>query len=308
MEIHFAPIQGQTDTIYRQAFRKYFGGLNCFYTPFVRVERGEIRNKDLRELQNGIENEPDLVPQIMAGSAEEFRFLVNAIVGYGYKQIDINMGCPFPLITGSGRGAAMVANPEKMRQVLDCINEYPDIKFSLKVRIGFDSSTQLAELMPYLNTLPLEHLTVHPRTSKQQYKGQVDIQEFAKIYDLCKLPLIYNGDLKSVADIERIIGMFPNLKGVMIGRGLLENPMLAESYVAGYEVQMANFQQKVVKFHRELLERYSAVLQGEHQILKRMQSMWEYLRNPNGDERILKKLKKCTSMPKYLGLVAEYLK
>lgn len=307
MEIHFAPIQGHTDKIYREAFRKFFGGLDSFYTPFIRVERGSIRNKDLRELAGG-ESEPDLVPQIMAGNPQEFRLLVEKVAAYGYKRIDINMGCPFPLITGSGRGAAMLANPDKMRNVLDCIAEFPDIQFSLKVRIGYDSLGQLADLMPYLNRLPLEHLTVHPRTSKQQYKGQVDIEEFAKIYEQCKLPLIYNGDLKSVTDIEQIVSRFPNLKGIMLGRGLLENPILAENYLFGDEVQSADFKQRVVKFHGELLERYSGVLQGEHQILRRMQSLWEYLKNPNGDERILKKLKKCTSMPKYLGMVAEYLK
>ncbi len=307
MEIHFAPIQGHTDRIYREAFRKIFGGLDSFYTPFVRVERGEIRNKDLRELAGGM-SEVNLVPQIMAGSAEEFRFLVGKVSEYGYRRIDINMGCPFPLITGSGRGAAMVANPVAAQNVLNCVSEFPDIEFSLKVRLGYDSCSELLELIPYLNSLPLVHLTVHPRTAKEQYKGEVHIDQFSKIYESCTLPLIYNGELKSVADIQQIVSQFPNLKGIMLGRGLLENPMLAESYVVECEAKKADFQQRVVRFHRELLERYSAVLQGEHQILKRMQSMWEYLRNPNGDERILKKLKKCTSMPKYLGLVAEYLK
>ncbi|MBP3419542.1 MAG: tRNA-dihydrouridine synthase family protein [Marinifilaceae bacterium] len=307
MEIHFAPIQGHTDTIYREAFRKFFGGLDSFYTPFIRVERGAIRNKDLRELENGV-NEQNLVPQIMAGNAQELRLLVERVAEYGYRHIDINMGCPFPMITGAGKGAGILAKPEKVKEVLDCIKEFSGLEFSLKVRLGYESCSNLFELIPYLNTLPLRHLTVHPRTAKQQYKGEVHIDEFAKIYECSTLPLIYNGDLKSVADIARIVSDFPNLKGIMIGRGLLENPMLAENYLFGDEVQSADFKQRVVKFHGELLERYSGVLQGEHQILKRMQSLWEYLRNPNGDERILKKLKKCTSMPKYLGMVAEYLK
>ncbi len=307
MEIHFAPIQGHTDTIYREAFRKFFGGLDSFYTPFIRVERGAIRNKDLRELENGV-NEQNLVPQIMAGNAQELRLLVERVAEYGYRRIDINMGCPFPMITGAGKGAGILAKPEKVKEVLDCIKEFSGLEFSLKVRLGYESCSNLFELISYLNTLPLRHLTVHPRTAKQQYKGEVHIDEFAKIYECSTLPLIYNGDLKSVADIEWIVSDFPNLKGIMIGRGLLENPMLAENYLFGDEVQSADFKQRVVKFHGELLERYSGVFQGEHQILKRMQSLWEYLRNPNGDERILKKLKKCTSMPKYLGMVAEYLK
>ena len=308
MEIHFAPIQGHTDTIYRAAFRKFFGGLDSFYTPFVRVERGAIRNKDLRELESGVGHEPDLIPQIMAGSAEEFRFLVNAVSRYGYRHIDVNMGCPFPLITGAGKGAGILAKPDKVKEVLDCVAEFPEIEFSLKVRVGYDSVEQLFALMPYLNTLPLRHLTVHPRTAKQQYKGEVYIDEFAKIYDYSTLALIYNGDLKSVADIKRIVELFPNLKGVMIGRGLLENPMLAEVYMSGMALDIQEFRSRVQKFHALLLDEYSAVLQGERQLLTKMQTIWEYLRIPDADERCLKKMRKCTSLPKYLGLVGEYLK
>lgn len=307
MEIHFAPIQGHTDTIYREAFRKLFGGLDSFYTPFVRVERGAIRNKDLRELENGV-NEQNLVPQIMAGSAEEFRLLVEKVSGYGYRHIDINMGCPFPMITGAGKGAGILANPEKVKGVLDCIKEFSGLVFSLKVRLGYESCSDLFELMSYLNTLPLSYLTVHPRTAKQQYKGKVYIDEFAKIYECSTLPLIYNGDLKSVADIKRIVERFPNLKGVMIGRGLLENPMLAEEYISGIGFDIQEFRSGVQKFHSLLLDGYGAVLQGERQLLTKMQTLWEYLRIPDADEQCLKKMRKCTSLPKYLGLVGGYLK
>lgn len=305
IEIHFAPIQGQTDSIYRRAFRKFFGGLDYFYTPFVRLERGVIRNKDLRELESGMGEGLDLIPQIIAGSAEEFRTLVIKVSEFGFKRMDINMGCPFPLITGAGKGAGILAKPDKVKEVLDCIAEFPEIEFSLKVRVGYDSVEQLRALMPYLNTLPLRHLTVHPRTAKQQYKGEVNMDEFAKIYESCTLPLIYNGDLKSVADIGRIVEQFPNLKGVMVGRGILENPQLAMQY-KGMEVK--DISGVVKRFHAELIGEYKQVLQGDHQLLMRMQSIWDYLRTPGGDDRILKKLKKCTLLPKYLGLVAEYLK
>lgn len=307
MEVHFAPIQGHTDTIYRAAFRKFFGGLDSFYTPFVRVERGAIRNKDLRELESGV-NEQNLVPQIMAGNAQEFRLLVERVAEYGYRRIDINMGCPFPMITGSGKGAGILVKPDKVKEVLDCVAEFPEIEFSLKVRVGYDSVEQLRALMPYLNTLPLRHLTVHPRTAKQQYKGEVYIDEFAKIYECSTLPLIYNGDLKSVADIKRIVELFPNLKGVMIGRGLLENPMIAEEYMSGMVLDIQEFRSRVQKFHAFLLDGYGAVLQGGCQLLTKMQTIWEYLRIPDADERCLKKMRKCTSLPKYLGLVGEYLK
>lgn len=307
MEIHFAPIQGHTDTIYREAFRKFFGGLDSFYTPFIRVDRGAIRNKDLRELENGV-NEQNLVPQIMAGNAQELRLLVERVAEYGYRRIDINMGCPFPMLTGAGKGAGILAKPEKVKEVLDCIKEFSALEFSLKVRLGYESCSNLFELMPYLNTLPLRHLTVHPRTAKQQYKGEVHIDEFAKIYECSTLPLIYNGDLKSVADIARIVSDFPNLKGIMIGRGLLENPMLAEEYMSGIGHDIQEFRSRVQKFHSQLLDAYGAVLQDERQLLTKMQTLWEYLRIAEADERSLKKMRKCTSLPKYLGLVGEYLK
>ena len=98
--IHFSPLQGYTDRIYRNAFAHYFGGVEVYYTPFIRVEKGALRKRDLRDIEPETNTVADLIPQILPGSADEFRLLTDAVGGKGYRQIDINLGCPFPMIAG----------------------------------------------------------------------------------------------------------------------------------------------------------------------------------------------------------------
>ena len=103
--IHFSPLQGYTDRIYRNAFAHYFGGVEVYYTPFIRVEKGALRKRDLRDIEPETNTVADLIPQILPGSADEFRLLTDAVGEKGYRQIDINLGCPFPMIAGKHKGA-----------------------------------------------------------------------------------------------------------------------------------------------------------------------------------------------------------
>ena len=89
--IHFSPLQGYTDRIYRNAFAHYFGGVEVYYTPFIRVEKGALRKRDLRDIEPETNTVADLIPQILPGSADEFRLLTDAVGGKGYRQIDINL-------------------------------------------------------------------------------------------------------------------------------------------------------------------------------------------------------------------------
>lgn len=109
--IYAAPLQGYTEAAWRNAHSEVFGGVDAYYTPFVRLEKGSIRNKDRRELlpeQNKVNR---LIPQVVASEAEEFDQLVRMVTALGYREIDLNMGCPFPLIANRGKGSGLLAFP-----------------------------------------------------------------------------------------------------------------------------------------------------------------------------------------------------
>ena len=296
LPIHFAPLQGFTESAYRLAHSKFAPGIHTYYTPFLRLEKGEVRAKDLRDLQT--EHPYHLIPQIIVRDVAEFKTLTKTVIDLGFKEIDINMGCPYPMQTKSGRGSGILPHPEKVREILDAINA-SNIQFSIKMRLGRTSPEACLQLLPLLNEIPLTHITLHPRIGIQQYKGALDFETFDKFYSECKHPLIFNGDIADIKDIQYIETRYPKLAGIMIGRGLLANPVLAAQY-AGLPCGTAT--ETLLKIHADIAADYARRLQGNAQILDKIRPFWTYADLP---KRIRKKIEKSKTFEEYLAAVNE---
>lgn len=307
-KIEFAPLQGYTDAIYRTMHNKVFGGINCYYSPFIRLEKGEVRQKDIKDILPENNENINLVPQIIVNSNEEFLKLTESVSNLGYKRIDINMGCPFPLQTKKGRGAALLQNTKHLEDIVESINSINDIDFSIKMRLGMDSAEDAKGALEIINKAKLHHITIHPRIAKQQYKGEIDYQTFDYIYQNCLHPIIYNGDILSQEDIYNIINIYPKIEGIMIGRGLLAKPYLAMELNKTIRLSVSERLSMIMKLHDAIYDHYSSVMQGEHQLLLKMKTFWEYL-----DEEIGKKpykaIKKSVNIKKYelaIRLIGSY--
>ena len=307
-KIEFAPLQGYTDAIYRTIHNKVFGGINCYYSPFIRLEKGEVRQKDIKDILPENNENINLVPQIIVNSNEEFLKLTESVSNLGYKRIDINMGCPFPLQTKKGRGAALLQNTRHLETIVESINSINDIDFSIKMRLGMDSAEDAKGALEIINKAKLHHLTIHPRIAKQQYKGEIDYQTFDYIYQNCLHPIIYNGDILSQEDIYNIINIYPKIEGIMIGRGLLAKPYLAMELNKTIRLSVSERLSMIMKLQDAIYDYYSSVMQGEHQLLLKMKTFWEYL-----DEEIGKKpykaIKKSVNIKKYelaIRLIGSY--
>lgn len=297
--IHFAPLQGYTDSVYREAHAQIFGGVETYYTPFVRFEKTGFRNKELRDLVPEANTSASLVPQMIAVSPEEFRRIAGLFRESGYRRADINLGCPFPMQARQHRGAGILPYPDEVKVLLETIFEFPEIQFSVKLRLGWDSPEEAQALLPFLNGLPLTHLTLHPRIGTQQYKGKTDLSAFSRFYDLCTLPLFYNGDIRTLPDIRSLTRRFPRLKGIMIGRGLLSSPWLATEYISDTPLTAQEKIEKLSAFHTLLLAGYSFRLEGgEHQVLDKMKTLWDYLL-PDAEKRLRKKILKSSRLADY---------
>lgn len=171
MELLMAPLQGFTEANVRNAFEESFGGITEYYTPFIRLEKGQFRNKDLKDADPVNNRVGHLVPQIIAADEDEAVRLVEKVAEWGYREVDINMGCPFLPMVRKGRGAGILPHPDKVARVLSVTDRYPEIQFSVKMRLGWDSAEESLVLLDLLNELPLRQITLHPRLGIQQYKG-----------------------------------------------------------------------------------------------------------------------------------------
>lgn len=301
--LHFAPVQGHTDAAYRHFHKKIYGTDLSYYTPFIRLEKNELRPRDRKDLTSTLNDNLYLIPQIIFRDENELDRLVALIKETGKKEIDLNMGCPFPLQTGHGRGAATITNTNLASGIVKIVKSNPDITFSLKLRLGLIDPDEWKTLMPYLNEISLKHVTLHPRVAKQQYQGAVDLLQFEAFLESSNNPVIYNGDLHTPDDIDKIINKFPAIHGVMTGRGILGRPSLLAEYNEGKEWDRSERLDKMQEFHRELFAHYNSVLCGSTQMISKIQPFWEYAEEEIG-RKAWKAIKKASNISKYQTAVA----
>lgn len=304
MEIHFAPLQGYTDSVFRKLHAEIFGGVDKYYTPFVRVERGDFRKKDLRELPD--ETECCTIPQIIASTKpDDVEKMVSMLEEKGYKEVNINMGCPFPMIAKHGMGSGLLADKEAVKAMIEVLRVHPSIKFSLKTRLGYDDENQIFGMMDIINEFPFTEVTMHPRIAKDQYSGDINHAKFAEFTKVCKHPLIYNGDVITTDDINKISSMYPTLKGIMIGRGLLMNPALASEYKNGEIMADKEKRDKSKQLIKKLFAHCEELMNGEEQSVAHVKAYFEYLL-PEIEKRNRKKVLKANKAEKLRTAIAEF--
>ena len=301
--IYLAPLQGFTDAVFRYAFQKHFGGVSLYFTPFFRVEDGEIRRRELRDIQlaTNLGSVENLVPQIITSEPSEAELLISTIKSLGFNRIDINCGCPYPMLNRKFKGAGILPYPEKLSTLLDSLAKYSDMRFSLKMRLGMTSPDECLALVDILNGFPFEHITIHPRTAKQNYGGEVDLEAFNRFATLLKHPIVYNGDILDTQQINDYYQNYPFISAVMIGRGILANPFLPMEYAA---IPLAKDKKSIfLDFHNTLLSTYLTHSEGgDSQVLDKMKTFWEYFL-PSFPHKNRKQILKSRTLHEYEGFV-----
>lgn len=303
MKIHFAPVQGHTDATYRRTHAACYGAADCYYTPFIRLERGAPRQRDMRDIAPEANEGIKLVPQLIFRDGTELLPLVEAVKDAGYDCADINMGCPFPLQTGHGRGAAVAGSEEAARLVAQVVRDNPDMRFSVKMRLGLNDRDEWRRTLPILNEVPLTHITMHPRVARQQYGGTVDMEAFDSFLSESENPVVYNGDLLTPEDVHRIAQRYPDIAGIMIARGLLGRPSMAAEIREGREWSREERVNRMLEFHRAMADAYESSLCGDSQILSKIKPFWEYAEDEIG-RRPWKEIRKASNIAKYNSAVA----
>lgn len=242
----------------------------------MRVERdGNVMRRDLANIRSPFNKDIETLPQAIFRDTEELRRIAAAVEESGYKCLDLNLGCPFTPQVRKGRGAGMIANPGELEQVAKFVMSKPEISFSVKMRLGLKKPDEWSEIAGILNSMPLHHVCVHPRTAMQQYRGEINLDEFDAICDTMRHPVVFNGDVLTTEDFKSITNRFPNLSGVMLGRGLLKRPSLAAE-IRGTEWNDGEVISGLMKMHEMVFSHYSKVLCGQAQILAKMKAFWEY--------------------------------
>lgn len=305
--IYQAPLQGFTDFTFRTVFSEVFGGIDKYFIPYLSYGKGrEIKKSQLREVFPENNEASPVVPQVLFSDGNELFDLISILIDYGYGEINLNLGCPYPMATNKGRGAAWLEKPEVLDELLQHLfsKGFP-LKFSVKMRAGLTNDTDAVKIFGVLNQFPLEEVIFHPRTASQMYSGKANPQLFAEALLLVKHPLVYNGDLFTEADLQEFKLLLPEQNTWMTGRGLLMDPTLALR-LKGEVLEAKELRRKKKEFHDHLLEAYSARLQGSGHILMKMNQFWTYFSESfDNPHKTMKLIKKSGSILKYNAAVVE---
>ena len=326
--LSLGPFQGITDAPFRNVFKRHFGGIDKFYTPFFTGIHKEDHAKNLQgeEIDPRCNDVETLTPQILSTDAEEILRFAKQCKELGYKEINLNMGCPFPRVANKKRGCGLLPYPDKAESMLDRVFEEIDIKFSVKCRLGYYSPEEIDAIIPVFNKFPLSELIIHPRIGKQLYKGEADVERFLELMPQINAPLVYNGDIVSVESFERISNAVQPVNNFMLGRGLLANPFLAEDIKASVIARKDNeaiqesdsldcffrlhgmrprndAKRQTERLHNYVLDLYEDRLRhagGSPKVLGRMKELWSYLMYSFDEPQdIWRKIKKINALKDY---------
>jgi len=304
-----SPLQGFTDFRFRNAFNKYFGGIDAFYAPYIRLN-GKLEIKPAYERDIFPENNIglELIPQIITSDADEFLFTAKYVQQLGYKELNWNLGCPYPMVAKRGMGSGLINDPVKIESILKKVYAESDIVVSMKMRTGYEKSEEILQLLPVLGKYPLKYIAVHPRIGKQLYKGEADLDSFQRCLDNTDHKLYYNGDIISVSKFNELAERFPMIDHWMIGRGMIADPFLPgmiKSNTSEYPEDRIDI---FTKFHDTLFHDYAQALSGPGHIIMKMFGFWEYFITsfPSSQKRF-KKIKKAKSIRAYEEAVKEII-
>jgi len=304
MQLYLAPLQGLTDWIFRESYCQHIGHFDKTFTPFMRVQRGDFyRPSQCNDLLPEHNTFQKPVPQFLGNDTESFKRFEELCLRNGYLETNINMGCPYPMITGKRMGAGLLAQPAEVGSLLEGVFANTQLKISIKCRLGMESTDEFKQLIPVFNSFPLEEIIIHPRIGKQQYKGEADVEAFALYAKQLNHPVCYNGDILTVADIERVRELAPQVDLIMIGRGILQNPFLLAE-IRQQELTLKEKVNMLRSFHTSIIEHCKQKYSGDLHFLKRLEEMWEYQANvfENG-HKIYKMVKKSKTLDQYEAVI-----
>ena len=177
--LYLAPLEGITGYIYRNAYQKYFGGIDWYFTPFIAPAKGKpFRHRELADVHPEHNTGIMVIPQILTNHSEGFIKAAKALADMGYDEININMGCPSGTVVSKGKGSGMLADPTKLDHFLEEIFAADICKISVKTRLGMEFADEFPDILDVLMKYPFTEVIIHPRTREDYYGGSVDLAMF----------------------------------------------------------------------------------------------------------------------------------
>ena len=219
-----APMQGVTDLPFLRLMTAY-GGADLYVTEYFRVYATSRLDKHvLKSIMENPTGRP-VIPQMIGNDIPALVRTARELQEYPVAAVDLNLGCPAPVVYRKGAGGGLLREPKRVDAILGALRDAVKTRLTVKTRLGFDSAAVFSKLLPIFAKHSLDLLTVHGRTVKEMYRSEVHYDFIARAVAELPCPVLANGNIYSAhkaADVLKVTGA----RGLMIGRGAIRNPWL----------------------------------------------------------------------------------
>lgn len=314
MRFYYAPMEGVTLYPLRNIHRQIMGdGVDKYFTPFLTATSSHhFKNREKKDVL------PDknpaftdygnqVVPQLMAGNAADFLWAANEMDKLGYREVNLNLGCPAPTVVNRHKGAGLLAEPDNLDRMLNEIFEaaqkcsFPAI--SLKTRLGFSDDSEAEKLMNIYARYPVKELTIHARVREDFYSGRPRYEAYKRAVEIYKkkggrADICYNGNIDGSESFEAVKDL--PFDSLMIGRGLLSDPALVRVLKGGEKLRA----EELKSYLDKLYEGYAEYIPEDRNVIFKMLEHWAYLHVHFKDcDKYLKAVRKSRSKGEYHAAV-----
>ena len=296
-KVVLAPLAGYTNIAYRKIAKTM--GACLVYSEMVSAKGLIYENDKTMEYLNTIPMEHPIAIQIFGGDPDELVKAARIVVNSGNADIiDINMGCPVKKVLKQNAGSALLKDPNKVYEIVKRIVEISKVPVSVKIRAGWDhDSINCVEVAKMAEKAGASLITIHGRTKSDLYSGKVNLDYIKMVKDSVNIPVIGNGDIKTVEDAKRMIE-YTGCDAIMVGRATLGNPWFIRELVnyfngiPDYQVDATRKERiEMIKYHFEELKK----IKDEHIAILEIRSLAAWyvkgLRNVKRFKLALNKIK-----------------
>lgn len=303
MRWYAAPMEGVTGYLYRSLHHRYFPGADKYGMPFFSpTQNHTIPPRALRELSPEHNAGIPAVPQLLTRRADDFLWAAGELAAMGYREVNLNLGCPSGTVVAKGKGAGFLVRPEELERFLEAVFAAVPVAVSVKTRLGISDEDEFVRILEIYNRFPISELTIHARAQKDQYRGAVRMDAFARALGESCAPVCYNGDLRAAKDCRALQARFPRLRAAMVGRGLIADPALIRKAQGGQGADKRTLE----AFLQELYAGYCRDFASRENAMLRMKEIWSYqISLFRDDGNYAKKLRKTDNPQEFETLVTE---
>jgi tRNA-dihydrouridine synthase len=286
-----------------------YGGPDVYWTEYFRVHPTyQLEKYILRSITQNPTGRP-VIAQLIGNDIPSLVRAAEQLQRHPVAAIDLNLGCPAPVVYRKCAGGGLLRTPEKVDAILGALREVVHVPFTVKTRIGFDSPEVFERLLPIFARHSLDLVTVHARTVKEMYWSEVHYEYIGRAAAALPCPVLANGNVYSAAKALEVLQQ-TGACGLMIGRGAIRNPWMFDQIRAALKGEQPVYPtgHQVLEYVQLLFEAICAPELRESSQVQRMKKFVNFIGlgvDPEGS--FLHRMRRTTKRDEFFGLCREFL-